>query len=205
MPREVRLLVLLTVLAVCTRWSWAKITISCEAVCDQVETVHGEEDGECNAACRMKQCKDGCLDWREGTRSSCQQICTLHGWESEDTMFCTMGCVYAAQSYIRQTEELIGNPPAPMLVGRSVSGSSVGLRWSGAPEVEDVKYLVQYQQNKGPPEWVYYRPSHPVNSTEIIVEDLKPYTKYQFRIAWLVLPRHSPVLSNPSSWISTLA
>ncbi|ROT69853.1 putative proto-oncogene tyrosine-protein kinase ROS [Penaeus vannamei] len=92
-----------------------------------------------------------------------------------------------------------------MLVGRSVSGSSVGLRWSGAPEVEDVKYLVQYQQNKGPPEWVYYRPSHPVNSTEIIVEDLKPYTKYQFRIAWLVLPRHSPVLSNPSSWISTLA
>lgn len=60
-----------------------------------------------------------------------------------------------------------------------MSGSSVGLRWSGAPEVEDVKYLVQYQQNKGPPEWVYYRPSHPVNATEIIVEDLKPYTKYQ--------------------------
>ncbi|XP_042893267.1 proto-oncogene tyrosine-protein kinase ROS-like [Penaeus japonicus] len=151
------------------------------------------------------QCKDGCLDWREGTRSSCQQICTLHGWESEDTMFCTMGCVYAAQSYIRQIEELIGKPPAPMLVGRSVSGSSVGLRWSGAPEVEDVKYLVQYQQNKGPPEWVYYRPSHPVNATEIIVEDLKPYTKYQFRIAWLLLPRHTPILSNPSSWISTLA
>ncbi|XP_042860873.1 proto-oncogene tyrosine-protein kinase ROS-like [Penaeus japonicus] len=205
MTREVHLLAILIVLAICTSQSLAKITISCEAVCDQVESVHGEEDGECDAACRMKQCKDGCLDWREGTRSSCQQICTLHGWESEDTMFCTMGCVYAAQSYIRQIEELIGKPPAPMLVGRSVSGSSVGLRWSGAPEVEDVKYLVQYQQNKGPPEWVYYRPSHPVNATEIIVEDLKPYTKYQFRIAWLLLPRHTPILSNPSSWISTLA
>ncbi|XP_042220290.1 proto-oncogene tyrosine-protein kinase ROS-like isoform X2 [Homarus americanus] len=120
-------------------------------------------------------------------------------------MFCTMGCVYAAQSYLRQVEEVIKKPPAPLLVGGSVSGSSVGLRWSTAPEVEDIRYLVQYHQNIVPGEWVYYRPSNPLNTTEIIVEDLKPYTKYEFRIAWLVLPHHAPIMSETSSWISTLA
>ncbi|XP_071513555.1 proto-oncogene tyrosine-protein kinase ROS isoform X2 [Panulirus ornatus] len=183
----------------------ADVIVSCDAVCNQVESVHGEEDGECDVDCRNKQCHTGCEDWREGTRSSCQQTCTLHGWQSEDTMFCTMGCVYAAQSYLRQVEEVIKRPDAPQLVGGSVSGSSVGLRWNGAPQVEGVRYLVQYQQNKVPGEWVYYKSNYQLNTTDVVVEDLKPYTKYQFRIAWLVLPGHAPVMSKTSSWISTLA
>ncbi|XP_066980698.1 proto-oncogene tyrosine-protein kinase ROS isoform X4 [Macrobrachium rosenbergii] len=188
-------------LAFCT----AEITISCDDVCNQVEMMHGEEGNECDMNCRREQCQIGCLDWREGTRTSCQQTCTLHGWQTEDTMFCTMGCVYSAQTYLRQAEELIGKPTAPMLVGGSVSGSSMGLRWESIPGLDDVSYLVEYHQNKEPGDWKYYRPNSPINDTEIIVEDLKPYTKYQFRIAYLVLPRHGAIMSEASSWISTLA
>ncbi|KAK7028897.1 hypothetical protein SK128_007908 [Halocaridina rubra] len=116
-----------------------------------------------------------------------------------------MGCVYSAQTYLREAEALIGKPSAPMLVGGSVNGSSVGLRWDSAKGLGDVRYLVQYHQNNDSGDWMYYRPSHPIDDTEIVVKDLQPYTKYQFRIAWLVLPRHKPILSEASSWISTLA
>ncbi|XP_045603691.1 proto-oncogene tyrosine-protein kinase ROS isoform X2 [Procambarus clarkii] len=189
----------------CAVSSLAEITVNCDAVCNQVESMHGEEENECNVVCRNEQCHTGCLDWREATRSSCRQTCTSHGWPSEDTMFCTMGCVYAAQTFLRQVEEVITTPAAPQLIARSVSESSVGLRWNTVPEVDEVRYLVQYHQTTVPGEWVYYRPDQPLNTTQVFVQDLNPYTKYQFRIAWLVLPHHAPIMSEASSWISTLA
>ncbi|CAL4065204.1 unnamed protein product, partial [Meganyctiphanes norvegica] len=118
-----------------------------------------------------------------------------------------LGIVYTTNdNYLIQVKDVLGTPEAPQLIGGSVSGSSVGLRWSASGEVSGVEYLLQYHsQGESLSDWHYYHPDQPVNDTEIIVQDLTPYTKYQFRVAWLVLPHHEPIMSEASSWISTLA
>lgn len=73
-------------------------------------------------------------------------------------------------------------PEPPLLIGGSVNGSSVGLRWTAVPHdiVSGVRYLVQYRQHHDTPrDWLYYHPDEPLNTTQVIVLDLKPYTKYQ--------------------------
>ncbi|KAK3864124.1 hypothetical protein Pcinc_030164 [Petrolisthes cinctipes] len=119
-----------------------------------------------------------------------------------------MGCVYAAQDYIRKVKGILKTLEPPLLVGGSVNGSSVGLRWTAAPRdiVSGVRFLVQYRQHHDTLEdWLYYDPHQPLNTTQVVVKDLKPYTKYQFRVACLLLPRHPPLMSQESAWISTEA
>ncbi|XP_063847414.1 proto-oncogene tyrosine-protein kinase ROS-like isoform X2 [Scylla paramamosain] len=165
--------------------SRAQVTVDCDHVCQKVENVHDEEEMECDAPCRRDQ--------------------SGLGWSNDGPLHrCTMGCVYAAQDYVDRIRGILGTPGAPHLIGGSLGASSVGLRWSGAPQVPHARYLVQYR-HEGSATWVYYRPHHPLNTTHAAVTHLTPYTKYQFRVAWVVLPGHAPIMSASSLYISTLA
>ena len=89
-------------------------------------------------------------------------------------------------------------------MGKTIDSTSVTIRWTATNRVPDIRYLVQYRQGTGTGEWHYYKPDEILIENQLKITDLKPYTKYQFRVAWIVVTTQSPILSDSSPWISTL-
>ncbi|KAF2358868.1 Fibronectin type III [Trinorchestia longiramus] len=148
-------------------------------------------------------------------------------------LYCSLGCSYGALNYVAlvhvaamlpctQREvarhlfhlELMATPPEPTLVGGSLGSSSVGLRWPSLNALGLSKSGSTFQSMLPLSPVVQLRPhglhwrSH-ANTTwvlknEVLLQGLHPYTKYQFRVAWVAVPGQDALLSRPSSWISTL-
>ncbi|KAH7938487.1 hypothetical protein HPB49_024612 [Dermacentor silvarum] len=97
----------------------------------------------------------------------------------------------------------IGQPLPPYLVADSRTHDTVTIRWKTSPLAPNVTYLVQWKYEALPSDWEYYRPDLPLAKNVLRVQGLRPYTKYRFRVAWILLPNQSPLFSQPSVVIST--
>ncbi|KFM82027.1 Proto-oncogene tyrosine-protein kinase ROS, partial [Stegodyphus mimosarum] len=67
----------------------------------------------------------------------------------------------------------------------------------------NISYLVQYRYSHSS-DWEYYKPHNLLRDNWLKVEDLHPYTKYRFRVAWILLENYPPLFSEESIVISTL-
>ncbi|CAK1555335.1 unnamed protein product [Leptosia nina] len=151
-------------------------------------------------------CSEGCSRWLEGLDFSCQTACnvTSEGALSRE-LYCVMGCNEALNTYYQMIKDLIGTPPAPALVADSLTATSLSLVWE-APNLGNLTYLVQWRYEELPGSWQYYSNSSNVNRSIIHVENLRPYTKYRFRVAIFLSGRNGagePVYSAPSVVILT--
>ncbi|XP_073955418.1 receptor protein-tyrosine kinase sevenless isoform X2 [Choristoneura fumiferana] len=182
--------------------------VRCNEKCPfQNRTGDGHFDVSCGAECSVQQCTLGCSLWRQGLEFSCQTICNV----SSETVFsrelyCVIGCNEALNTYFQKLRDLIGTPPAPALVADSLTSTSLSLVWE-APNLGNLSYLVQWRYEELPGSWQYYSNSSHSDRSIIHVENLRPYTKYRFRVAIFLSGRSGasePVYSAPSVVISTL-
>ncbi|KAJ0183261.1 hypothetical protein K1T71_001237 [Dendrolimus kikuchii] len=173
----------------------------------QNRTGEGHFDVTCGSECSVHQCKLGCSLWKEGLKNSCQNICNVTSETAYSReLYCVMGCNEALNTYFQQLRELIGTPSAPALVADSLTATSLSLTWDG-PILGNNSYLVQWRYEELPGTWQYYSNTSHSNRSIIQVENLRPYTKYRFRVAIFLSSKSGtgePVYSEPSVVISTL-
>ncbi|XP_032516846.2 proto-oncogene tyrosine-protein kinase ROS isoform X1 [Danaus plexippus] len=186
----------------------AEAVARCNEKCPfQNRTGEGHFDVSCGSDCSVQQCRLGCNLWLEGLENSCQIVCnvTSEAVFSRE-LYCVMGCNEALNTYVQKVRDLLGTPPAPALVADSLTATSLSLVWD-APNLGNLSYLVQWRYEELPGSWQYYSNSSRTDKSIIHVENLRPYTKYRFRVA-IFLSSHSgsgePVYSTPSVVISTL-
>ncbi|XP_045769581.1 proto-oncogene tyrosine-protein kinase ROS isoform X2 [Maniola jurtina] len=186
----------------------AEAVARCSEKCPfQNRTGDGHFDVSCGSDCSVQQCRLGCNLWLQGLENSCQTVCNV---TSETVisreLYCVMGCNEALNMYLQKVRDLLGTPPAPALVADSLTATSLSLVWD-APNLGNLSYLVQWRYEELPGSWQYYSNSSHSDKSIIHVENLRPYTKYRFRVA-IFLSGHSgggePVYSTPSVVISTL-
>ncbi|CAG0880732.1 unnamed protein product [Darwinula stevensoni] len=126
---------------------------------------------------------------------------------NRDALRCLIGCNLALRSYMQKLKDELGVPNPPHLVAESLGHSSAVLAWEGwhrsRPSV-NISYLVQWKYADSPGDWEYFDPGNPLSRTTVNVTGLRPYTKYLFRSAWLLLPFQPPLFSRASVSISTL-
>ncbi|KAH8022561.1 hypothetical protein HPB51_025658 [Rhipicephalus microplus] len=149
----------------------------------------------------LNKCRDGCDKWRYP--SSCDHVCNKTGSSHGKDLFCLMGCNLAVTEYLRHVKAQIGQPLPPYLVADSRTHDTVTIRWKTSPLAPNVTYLVQWKYEALPSDWEYYRPDLPLAKNVLRIQGLRPYTKYRFRVAWILLPNQSPLFSQPSVVIST--
>nr|XP_026496387.1 proto-oncogene tyrosine-protein kinase ROS isoform X1 [Vanessa tameamea] len=186
----------------------AEAVARCNEKCPfQNRTGDGHFDVSCGSDCSMQQCRLGCSLWLDGLENTCPIVCNV----TSETVFsrelyCVMGCNEALNTYFQKIRDLLGTPPAPALVADSLTATSLSLVWD-APNLGNLSYLVQWRYEELPGTWQYYSNSSHSDKSIIHVENLRPYTKYRFRVA-IFLSGHSgagePVYSKPSVVISTL-
>ncbi|XP_064488538.1 proto-oncogene tyrosine-protein kinase ROS-like isoform X2 [Ornithodoros turicata] len=200
-----RLLAVLWFLCGCTgRATAVDVTSKCYDACGS-RLVLEQEDFNiiCSEDCRLEKCRDGCDRWHASMSSSCQEICNgTVSFQGKD-VFCLMGCNLAISAYLESIKAQVGEPTEPSLVADSATYHTVTIRWVPSPW-RNVSYLVQWRYDSLPGDWEYYKPQLPLQTNTVRVDGLHPYTKYRFRIAWILLPNHSPLFSKPSVVISTL-
>ncbi|XP_039755125.1 proto-oncogene tyrosine-protein kinase ROS isoform X1 [Pararge aegeria] len=184
----------------------AEAVARCNEKCPfQNRTGDGHFDVSCGSDCSVQQCRLGCNLWLEGLENSCQTVCNV---TSETVisreLYCVMGCNEALNTYLQKVRDLLGTPPAPALVADSLTATSLSLVWD-APNLGNLSYLLQWRYEELPGSWQYYSNSSHSDKSIIHVENLRPYTKYRFRVA-IFLSGHNgePVYSTPSVVISTL-
>ncbi|KAL1483200.1 hypothetical protein MTO96_013085 [Rhipicephalus appendiculatus] len=129
--------------------------------------------------------------------SSCDHVCNKTGSSHGKDLFCLMGCNLAVTDTNRSSH------CRPYLVADSRTHDTVTIRWKTSPLAPNVTYLVQWKYEALPSDWEYYRPDLPLAKNVLRVQGLRPYTKYRFRVAWILLPNQSPLFSQPSVVIST--
>lgn len=157
----------------------------------------------CDKSCRLQKCRDGCDKWRESTSSSCEGVCNGSVPSQGKDLFCLLGCNLAVTAYLQNLKAQIGQPPAPFLVADSRTSDTVTIRWNAFP-VYNGSFLVQWKYDALQGDWEYYEPDRPLATNSLRIEGLRPYTKYRFRVAWVILPNNNPLFSLPSVVISTL-
>ncbi|CAH2047113.1 unnamed protein product, partial [Iphiclides podalirius] len=186
----------------------AEAVARCNEKCPfQNRTADGHFDVNCGSDCSVQQCTLGCSLWQQGLKNSCQTICNV----TSETVFsrelyCVMGCNEALNTYFQKIRELIGIPTAPALVADSLTATSLSLVWE-APYLGILSYLVQWRYEELPGSWQYYSNTSHFDRSIIHVDNLRPYTKYRFRVAIFLSGRvgaGEPVYSAPSVVISTL-
>ncbi|XP_050027352.2 proto-oncogene tyrosine-protein kinase ROS isoform X2 [Dermacentor andersoni] len=206
-----------TVRWLCVWWPLQALLLLCAGTCgspdvDVVATCYAdcgsrllvEEESfnvVCDEDCRLRKCRDGCDKWRYP--SSCDHVCNKTTSSHGKDLFCLMGCNLAVTEYLRHIKAQIGQPPPPYLVADSRTHDTVTIRWKASQLAPNVTYLVQWKYEALPSDWEYYRPDLPLAKNVLRVQGLRPYTKYRFRVAWILLPNQSPLFSQPSIVIST--
>ncbi|KAM3965054.1 LOW QUALITY PROTEIN: receptor protein-tyrosine kinase sevenless [Aphomia sociella] len=186
----------------------AEAVARCNEKCPfQNRTGDGHFDVSCGSNCSVQQCNLGCSLWREGLEKSCQTVCNVTSETSfSRELYCVMGCNEALNTYFQKLRELIGTPPAPALVADSLTATSLSLLWE-APTPGNLSYLVQWRYEELPGTWQYYSNTSHSDRSIIHVNNLRPYTKYRFRVAIFLSGRGGtgePFYSAPSVVISTL-
>ncbi|XP_068617317.1 proto-oncogene tyrosine-protein kinase ROS [Battus philenor] len=186
----------------------AEAVARCNEKCPfQNRTADGHFDVSCGSDCSVQQCRLGCSLWQLGLKNSCQNVCNV----TSETVFsrelyCVMGCNEALNTYFQKIRELIGIPTAPALVADSLTATSLSLVWE-APNLRNLSYLVQWRYEELSGSWQYYSNTSHSDRSIIHVDNLRPYTKYRFRVAIFLSGRvgtGEPVYSAPSVVILTL-
>ncbi|KFB37897.1 AGAP000015-PA-like protein [Anopheles sinensis] len=127
---------------------------------------------------------------------------------------CIMGCNDGLNQYFRWLKAEIGTPQAPALVADSLTATALSLEWEVPERLLDVSlhrnhgprsYLVQWRYEEVAGDWKYCRNQSMGENSTVRVDNLQPYTKYRFRVALLLSPKHDQVLTSEQSVIiSTL-
>ncbi|XP_058444154.1 protein sevenless isoform X2 [Malaya genurostris] len=185
---------------------------------DQNRTGFNEHiDVSCGSDCYLTQCAVGCRLWELGLESSCQNVCNKTDQEllEPKELYCVMGCNDALNRYFRWLKTEIGTPSAPALVADSLTATSLSLEWEVPERLVQLSqhkshgprsYLVQWRYEEVAGDWKFCRNQSMGDNSTIRVDNLQPYTKYRFRVALLLSPRHDEVLiSEQSVIILTLA
>ncbi|XP_055926559.1 proto-oncogene tyrosine-protein kinase ROS-like isoform X2 [Argiope bruennichi] len=164
-------------------------------------------DVACNETCRVDKCHEGCNLWTNAISSSCHEVC------EEDKrifnklgLYCIRGCNIAINLYMKAIENEVGKTPAqPYLVADTRTNTTISIKWDRS-QYNNISYLIQYRYDgaKHELDWEYYRPSNILKENFVKIEGLHPYTKYRFRVAWIILENYPPLFSEESIAISTL-
>ncbi|GAB6030941.1 hypothetical protein CHUAL_007766 [Chamberlinius hualienensis] len=189
-----------------------EIQNKCKDECEQSLLTQKDEifDVHCNDTCRNIQCEIGCRQWQEAKiKNNCKNICSKQNDTKVipiENFYCVMGCQLASSIYFQTVKDEVGVASGPVLVANSQTNVSVVVRWETASSSIipfPVSYLLQWKYENNNGGWEYYNRSPTTTNTQLITE-LIPYTKYKFRVAWLILPPHDPIYSAQSLTITTL-
>ena len=67
----------------------------------------------------------------------------------------------------------------PQVVGGTIGNTSIGLRWKGNDFLPKAEFLVQLRRGDSTSSWHYYQPVTVLKRNRVLVQNLKPFTKYQ--------------------------
>ncbi|XP_030850010.1 proto-oncogene tyrosine-protein kinase ROS [Strongylocentrotus purpuratus] len=160
------------------------------------------DTGQCDAPCRNSSCSTGCSSWDNSTLSQCHAVCNeTYTSEPFRVQYCQSGCLFAENEYAKAVIDEIGQPSSPQ--PSNIGTTSLTLSWTAASH-QDVRYLVQWRYVEGGGEaWNYFGSGEPISETTLDITDLIPYTLYQFRVVWVITPRHT-LTSQATSSVQTL-
>uniref|UniRef100_A0A0L8G0C2 Fibronectin type-III domain-containing protein n=1 Tax=Octopus bimaculoides TaxID=37653 RepID=A0A0L8G0C2_OCTBM len=170
-------------------------------------------------------CSDGCQLYRAALHSSCHQLCYNPQHKDEawpeltvkeeawprltvKEKSCETGCTTALNLYEkRKTDELENATlPAPEINRYNVTHSSVHLLWRTNQLVSNITYMIQMKMPEISENWQLWNSTelHQTPVIHFIVNDLHPYTTYQFKvIAFIKIPDQF-LVSNESVSVITL-
>ncbi|GFQ68878.1 proto-oncogene tyrosine-protein kinase ROS [Trichonephila clavata] len=163
-------------------------------------------DVPCNETCKIDQCREGCNFWTNAISSSCHEVCDEERkLTNKLSFYCTIGCNIAINLYMKAIEDEVGTPAQPYLVAETRTNTSITIEW-GRSVYENISYLVQFRYDSHYSDWDYYKPGDIIKEKNSLkIENLHPYTKYRFRVAYILLENYPPLFSWESVAISTLA
>ncbi|CAI9740160.1 proto-oncogene tyrosine-protein kinase ROS-like isoform X2, partial [Octopus vulgaris] len=184
-----------------------------------------EQKSLCDKECKLKNCSDGCQLYRAALHSSCHQLCYNPQHKDEawpeltvkeeawprltvKEKSCETGCTTALNLYEkRKTDELENATlPAPEINRYNVTHSSVHLLWRTNQLVSNITYMIQMKMPEISENWQLWNSTelHEKPGIHFIVNDLHPYTTYQFKvIAFIKIPDQF-LVSNESVSVITL-
>ncbi|GIY65962.1 tyrosine-protein kinase receptor [Caerostris darwini] len=161
----------------------------------------------CNETCKVDKCREGCNLWTSAVSSSCHDVCEedKKSYKNKLSVYCVRGCNIAITFYMKVIEDEVGTPAQPYLVAETRTNSTITIKWDRS-SYSNISYLIQfrYDGQKHALDWEYYRPANILKDNYLKVEGLHAYTKYRFRVAWIILENYPPLFSEESIAISTL-
>ncbi|GFT84439.1 proto-oncogene tyrosine-protein kinase ROS [Nephila pilipes] len=165
-------------------------------------------DVSCNETCKVDKCHEGCNLWTNAISSSCHEVCEedKRVYKNKLSLYCTIGCNIAINLYMKAIEDEVGTPAQPYLVAETRTNTSITIAWNRSI-YQNISYLVQFRYDSGSKyasDWEYYNPVNMIKENSLKVEGLHPYTKYRFRVAYILLENYPPLFSEESIAISTL-
>ncbi|XP_044756024.1 proto-oncogene tyrosine-protein kinase ROS isoform X2 [Coccinella septempunctata] len=164
-------------------------------------------DYTCDVKCNEEQCVKGCRLWKQALSSSCPKICNgfTNRIKTRD-YYCVTGCNSAVATYFTLLAKHLGTPPPPALVADSLNSTSLKLEWNfPAGRRKGLTSYIQWQYQERPEDWQNC-PNITWNERGniVLVDNLRPYTKYRFRVALIPIFHGQPIISSSSVLISTL-
>ncbi|NWX24129.1 ROS1 kinase, partial [Aegotheles bennettii] len=136
-------------------------------------------------------CTQGCQFWNVTVQINCPLKCVI--LYPKQTVSCKFGCSRAEDAYGVEAQHNLSKPTAPF--ASTIGSHNVSLGWKPA-NISGVKYIIQWKFTQLPGDWRY---TEVVSETSYTVKDLQAFTKYVFRVVWIItsqLQLHSP--SSPS-------
>ncbi|XP_045468365.1 proto-oncogene tyrosine-protein kinase ROS isoform X2 [Harmonia axyridis] len=164
-------------------------------------------DYTCDVKCNEEQCIKGCRLWKDALGSTCPKVCNgfTNRIKTKD-YYCVTGCNSAISTYFTLLSKHLGPPPPPALVADSLNSTSLKLQWIfPAGRRKGLTCYIQWQYEERSENWQNC-PNVTWNEegTIAFVDNLRPYTKYKFRVALIPIFHGQPILSSSSVHISTL-
>ncbi|GFU65033.1 tyrosine-protein kinase receptor [Trichonephila clavipes] len=127
-----------------------------------------------------------------------------HTHKNKLSLYCTIGCNIAINLYMKAIEDEIETPAQPYLVAETRTNTSITIEWARSM-YENISYLIQFRYDTHYSDWDYYKPGNIIKEKNSLkIENLHPYTKYRFRVAYILLENYPPLFSEESVAISTL-
>ncbi|XP_041462200.1 proto-oncogene tyrosine-protein kinase ROS-like [Lytechinus variegatus] len=172
------------------------LVLECNERCSSLSTSILSDTGQCDTECRNSSCSTGCSSWDNSTLAQCYAVCNqTYSSEPFRVQYCQSGCLFAENEYAEEVIGVIGQPSSPL--PSNIGTTSLTLSWTAASH-QDVTYLVEWRYTEGGGRaWNYYGSGEPMSETTLDITDLIPYAEYQFRIIWVITPRHT--LTSPTS------
>ncbi|XP_022182108.1 proto-oncogene tyrosine-protein kinase ROS-like isoform X3 [Myzus persicae] len=141
----------------------------------------------CNSECIVNQCIRGCALWNEALNSNCSKVCDKfsENYISQSKLYCIAGCNDAITLHFQRLQFEIGPLPSPTLVPDSLFDKSLKLQWKGVRR-KNFKYRIQWKLENNQGNWQYCQKETWNNDSIIQLDNLRPYTNYQFRVVLLL-------------------